>query len=159
MKLLDRVADPSETVEFTVEGRGLWLGLVLLLGACYLVVWPPASAQPLRWLAAVVGVALLSSLIRDVRGSPFFAGPLLKLTPSEISGRGGLTQSPWRLNWDQVDRVAWGRYGLFIYRVDAAPWQNPYRQGGVGGPLLTRALTKRLSSYRAAKMPDRSVGL
>lgn len=159
MKLLDRVADPSETVEFTVEGGGLWLGLVLLLGACYLVVWPPASAQPLRWLAAVVTVALLSSLTRDVRWSPFFAGPLLTLTPTEISGRGSFTQSPWHLSWDQVDRVAWGRYGLFVYRIDASPWQNPYRQGGVGGPLLTRALTKRLNSYRAAKTPDRSLGL
>lgn len=156
MKFLDRVADPSETAEITVEGRGLGLGVVLLLGACYLVAWPPASEGPVRWLAAVVSVALLSSLLRDVKWSPFFAGPLLKLTPSGISGRGGFTQRPWHLDWDQVDRIVWGRYGLFVYRVDAASWQNPYRQGGVGGPLLTRALTRRLSSYRAARTADGS---
>jgi hypothetical protein len=152
MKLLDRVEDPSETVDITVEGRGLWLGLVLLCGACYLVMRPPASASAVRWLAAIVCLALLSSLLRDVRGSPFFAGPLLKLTPVGISGRGSFVQAPWHLDWDQVDHVEWGRNGLFVYRVDAEKWRNPCRQGGVGGPLLTRALTKRLSSYRAAKV-------
>lgn len=146
MKLLDRVADPSETVEFAVDGRGFWLGLVLLAGTCYLVIWPPISAKPLRWFAVIFGLALLSSLIRDVRRSPFFAGPLLTLTPTEIAGRGGIAQSPWRLNWDQVERVTWGRYGLFVFRADAAKWQQPYRQGGVGGPLLARAITKRLDA-------------
>jgi hypothetical protein len=156
MKLLDRVADPTETVELTVEGRGIWLGLVLLVGACYLIVSPPQSAEPLRWLSVVLTLALVSSLMRDVRGSPFFAGPLLTLTPTEISGRGGLGQSPWRLSWDQVDHVTWGRYGLFVYRVDAAKWQQPYRQGGVGGPLLTRGLTRRLDLYRAAGAKSRA---
>ena len=151
MKLLDRVEDPSETVEFTVEGRGLWLSVVLLFGACGLVVWPPASAPVVRWVAVVLTTALLSSLLREVRWSPFFAGPLLKLTPDGISGRGSFAQAPWHLDWDQVDRVEWGQHGLFVYRVDAAEWQVPYRQGGLGGPLLARALTKRLSSHRASR--------
>lgn len=154
MKLLERVANPSETVEFTVEGRGLWLGVLFLIGAGYLAVYPPTSAPPVRWLSAVVALALISSLLRDVRWSPFFAGPLLTLSSTEISGRGGLAQEAWHLTWDQVDRFDWGRNGLFVYRAGAAKWQNPYRQGSLGGPLLVRALTARLVAYRALKGAD-----
>jgi hypothetical protein len=149
VKILDRVEDPGELVEFTVEGRGLWLGIGMMLGAAYFAVYPPIWAHLVRWLSAAFFVAMMASALRNVRWSPLFAGPLLTLSPNEISGRGGLGQAAWHLNWNEVDRVEWGRNGLFVYRTGAASWQRPYRQGGLGGPLLVRALTKRLAAYRA----------
>ncbi len=148
MNLMDRVEDPLETVEFTIEGRGLLLGAMVVVCTASLSVIAPA---PLRWLLVAVTLAIACSALRGIRWSPLFAGPILTLSATEISGRGGLGQPAWRLGWDQVDRFEWGRNGLFVYRRGAAEWQNAYRQGGLGGPRLVAALTKRLGAYQDAR--------
>lgn len=148
MKLLELVKDPSTAVELTIEGRGLVLGCAVLLLAAYLVV---EVGGPPRWLAIVVMPAIIVSTLRGARWSPFFAGPFLTLSPTEIKGRGGLLQSPWTLGWDQVERFGWGRYGLFVYRRGAEKWRQPLMQGGVGGPRLVGALSARLDAYHRAR--------
>lgn len=145
---MDRVKDPHETVEFTIEGRGLAAGLFVLLGTGCLVAM---GSGPLRWLSMIVMVATVVSTLRGARWSPLFAGPYLTLSPAAISGRGGLLQPAWTLSWDHVDRFGWGRYGLFVYRRDAAEWQGPLMQGGLGGPRLVAALSTRLAAYRQAQ--------
>lgn len=144
---MDRVKDPDETVELTIEGRGLLVGMTVLLVVAYLDV---ASSGPLRWISIVVTVAIVVSTLRGARWSPLFVGPLLTLSSTRIAGRGGLLQPAWTLRWDQVDRFGWGRYGLFVHRRGAAEWQGPLMQGGLGGPRLVAALSTRLAAYRQA---------
>lgn len=142
---MERVRDPRETVELTIEGRGLALGVGLLACSAWLAV---VAAAPWRWLFMALPFAIVVSTLREARWSPYFAGPILTLTPSHITGRGGILQPAWALSWGEVDRFSWGRYGLFVYRKGAATWQGPCMQGGIGGPRLVAALSARLAAYR-----------
>ena len=145
VKLLERVKDPSTTVEMTIEGRSFLFGCAVFLLLAWLAV---DVGGPPRWLAIVVMTAIVVSTLRGARWSPFFAGPYLTLSPTELKGRGGVLQPAWTLCWDHIDRFGWGRYGLFVYRRGAETWRAPYMQGGVGGPRLVAALSARLDAYR-----------
>jgi hypothetical protein len=153
MKFLDRVADPNENIEFYVHGRGLLVGIVVLFVPFYFIFYPSNWFILFHWswLSACWAFLVLFSILRNVKWSPIYAGPILIVDAEGISGRGGVLDSNWKVSWDQIEKFEWGRYGLVLYKKNMNVWDVPIRQGGIGGPLLVRALNARLSAYASNK--------
>jgi hypothetical protein len=100
------------------------------------------------WLSAFWCLMLLIVILRNMEWSPIYVGPTIKLTSSAISGRGGWGRDPWQLSLDQVDRVDWGRNGIFIYKKGRHSWDAPYCQPGpfnASCPTIVRCIEARLN--------------
>ncbi|MBK5554225.1 hypothetical protein RHM58_29375 [Pseudomonas sp. 10S4] len=153
MKLLDRVADPHESIEFSLRGRGLLLGIAFLSIPLYFIFYPSNWLILFHWswLSACWALVVLLSILRNIKWSPIYAGPILIVDTEGISGRGGVFDSAWKVSWDQIEKFEWGRNGLFLYKKNMKNWEVPIRQGGVGGPRLVQALNARLSAYASNK--------
>lgn len=151
--LRQRIASPDEAVELSLSGRGLVLHAALFLGALYFVAYPSDYFILFhwRWLSGIWAALVLVSLLRHVPWSPFYIGPTLTLTSSHISGPGGWGHSSWTVTWDEIEKIDWGRYGLFIYKKGRRNGEGPILQVGVGGPILVRHLNERLGAYIAGQ--------
>jgi hypothetical protein len=148
--LVKRATDTDETIEFGLGGWPLGGNFVLLIWSLYSV-FHPSNWMILfhwSWLSAFWCFTFLIVILRNVKWSPLYIGPTIKLTNSAISGRGGWAQEPWQLTLDQIDRVDWGRNGIFIYRKGRHTWDVPYRQPGpfnASGSTIVRCIEARLN--------------
>lgn len=147
MSLYDQIADPNGYHEFVLEGRGLLLHCIVLVGFTYVAVWPPFGFVPLQIIFALISVYFFYSLIRDAKVSPAYAGPLAVISTTGISlrGRGVLA-------WDQINRFERGRYGILIFKETDHAWNDSILVTSIGGPELVNALNLRL---RRLKQPPK----
>ena len=152
--LIKRAADLNETIEFSLGGWRQALLLGFFGWAAFSVVYPSNLVILFHWwwLSVFWAIAFLAVILRHSRWSPFFVGPSIRMDRDGISGRGGWGHKKWLLAWSKVDRVDWGRNGIFIYRKGMNNWELPYRQVGpfnVSGSTLVRCINERLNAYTA----------
>ena len=145
-----RAADTNETIEFELGRLGALMLLVFVAIPIAYVFYPSNYIIFFHWpwVSGLIAFALLMSLLRESRWSPFYAGAPLTVSPSGVAGRGGWLGDDWSLNWDQIDYVDWGRYGLFFYKKGRNSWDVPYRQSGplgVGYPAAASYINARLA--------------
>lgn len=151
--LVQRATDTEETIEFSLGGWPLGLNLVLLLWSLYSIFHPSNWMILFRWpwLSTFWCLGFLLGILRNVKWSPLYVGPTLKLTNSALSGRGGWGREPWQLTLDQVDRIDRGPNGIFVYKKGRHSWDVPYSQPGpfnASCSTIVRCIEARLNKLQ-----------
>lgn len=151
--LVQRATDAEETIEFSLGGWPLGLNLVLLLWSLYSIFHPSNWMILFRWpwLSTFWCLGFLIGILRNVKWSPLYVGPTLKLTNSALSGRGGWGREPWQLTLDQVDRIDRGPNGILVYKKGRHSWDVPYSQPGpfnASCSTIVRCIEARLNKHQ-----------
>lgn len=156
--LIKRASELNDTIEFSLKGRSLAISIGFFLLLAYFIVHPSKWLILFHWpwLSALLAFLVLAGILRNVSWSPFYIGPTITLTSTDVKGRGGWGHERWHVQWSELDRIESGRNGLFIYKKGLKSWDVPYCQPGAVSRTIVRCINERRKAYQERHEPERN---